>query len=209
MAIVNGPLFSLEASGKLGNALVYTKWKGRSVVREYVIPANPNTLAQRYQRTYLKVLNFLWDVATDDDKASWLDLAIAGNYSTFNAFCSFNLDAMVAGEFPTVNRDEGENLANSEVYGMGFNGAGPGKISVQISTDPRDSEEMIILQIVPGTIAPNESPSFWVGGYTETAESIDVIISDLQPGTYIGRAFTIEKYGGWRSGVESNDIVVP
>jgi hypothetical protein len=41
MAIVSGPLMSLDARGKFANALVFTAWKGRAVVRQLVIPANP------------------------------------------------------------------------------------------------------------------------------------------------------------------------
>lgn len=53
MAKLKGPLFSLGASQKLGDALVYFPWKGLNVVREYVIPANPKTTAQTTQRGYL------------------------------------------------------------------------------------------------------------------------------------------------------------
>lgn len=53
MAKVNGPLFSLEARGKIGDSLVYFPWKGINAVREYVTPANPNTQPQRDQRGYL------------------------------------------------------------------------------------------------------------------------------------------------------------
>lgn len=54
MAKLKGPLFSLGASQKLGDALVYFPWKGLNVVREYVIPANPNTTKQQTQRGYLR-----------------------------------------------------------------------------------------------------------------------------------------------------------
>jgi len=53
MAKVTGPLMSMSASGKLGNALVYFPWKGISVVREWLKPANPQTGAQGDRRTML------------------------------------------------------------------------------------------------------------------------------------------------------------
>ena len=53
MAKLKGPLFSLGASQKLGDALVYFAWKGLNVVREYVIPSNPKTTLQTTQRGYL------------------------------------------------------------------------------------------------------------------------------------------------------------
>lgn len=53
MAKLKGPLFSLGASGKIGDALVFFGWKGLNVVREYVVPSNPRTSAQTTQRGYL------------------------------------------------------------------------------------------------------------------------------------------------------------
>jgi len=53
MAKLKGPLFSLGASQQLGKALVFFPWKGLNVVREYVVPSNPQTAAQTTQRSYL------------------------------------------------------------------------------------------------------------------------------------------------------------
>lgn len=41
MAKVTGPLMSFSASGKIGNAIVFFTWKGRDVVRQWLIPRNP------------------------------------------------------------------------------------------------------------------------------------------------------------------------
>jgi len=50
MAKVTGPLFSMSASGKLGNSMVFFGWKGISVVRQWVIPVNKMTETQGDQR---------------------------------------------------------------------------------------------------------------------------------------------------------------
>lgn len=50
MAKVTGPLFSLSASGKLGDALVYFTWKGRNVIRQWLTPANPQASDQGDRR---------------------------------------------------------------------------------------------------------------------------------------------------------------
>lgn len=56
MAKVTGPLMSMDASGKFGDALVFGKWKGRNVVRQYTRPANPQTELQTDTRNALRVL---------------------------------------------------------------------------------------------------------------------------------------------------------
>lgn len=56
MAKVNGPLMSMDASGKLGDAIVFSKWKGRNYVRQLVTPANPQTADQKTVRSILGTL---------------------------------------------------------------------------------------------------------------------------------------------------------
>lgn len=53
MAKTTGPLFSVSASGKLANSLVYFTWKGIGVAREWLKPANPQSAAQGKRRLLL------------------------------------------------------------------------------------------------------------------------------------------------------------
>lgn len=57
MAKVEGPLFSLAASGQVGKAIVFFPWKGRHVVRGYVKPANPKSTVQGYIRVALSAIS--------------------------------------------------------------------------------------------------------------------------------------------------------
>jgi hypothetical protein len=50
MAKVTGPLMSMSASGKIADALVFAAWKGVAYVRQFVIPANPQSADQGDQR---------------------------------------------------------------------------------------------------------------------------------------------------------------
>ncbi len=50
MAKVTGPLMSMSASGKLGEAIVFFTWKGLNVVRQWVSPSNPQTTSQGDRR---------------------------------------------------------------------------------------------------------------------------------------------------------------
>lgn len=53
MAKLKAPLLSLGASGQIAKSLVYFPWKGLNLVREYVIPSNPQTSGQTTQRSYV------------------------------------------------------------------------------------------------------------------------------------------------------------
>lgn len=50
MAKVDGPLLSLEARGKIADAIVFFPWKGRHVVRQWLIPTNKKSTLQGYVR---------------------------------------------------------------------------------------------------------------------------------------------------------------
>lgn len=53
MAKVTGPLQSFAASGKVAGSLVFFGWKGVNCVRQFVIPANPQSTNQGDVRIYL------------------------------------------------------------------------------------------------------------------------------------------------------------
>lgn len=100
MAKVKGPLFSMDARGQIGKTLVYLGWKGLKTVRQYVIPANPNTTDQQTQRGYFANAITLWQTAgfTADDITAWnkLALAIKAVASGFNMFVRHYLDVVRA-----------------------------------------------------------------------------------------------------------------
>ena len=115
MAKLKGPLFSLGASGKLADTLVFFPWKGLNIAREYVIPANPQTALQVTQRGYLTAaVQLLHDTqakATNPlqsvDQVAYAALASAkGKIMTwFNQVCKLYLDTIRATNTPVVYSD--------------------------------------------------------------------------------------------------------
>ncbi len=129
MAKVKGPLFSLDARGKIADTLVYLGWKGLKTVRQYVIPANPNTTAQQTQRGYFSDAIDAWQEAefSSDDVTAWNLLAQARKAvaSGFNMFVQAFVNAKVSGKAFTV-------LSNVSVASITASGA---TISASISSD--------------------------------------------------------------------------
>lgn len=91
MVKLAAPVLSLDASGKLGGAIVFSKWKGRNYARALVTPANPKSGPQVGMRAMLTFLSQIWDGLTDANKSTWLDAAGKDAISSFNAFVRFNL----------------------------------------------------------------------------------------------------------------------
>lgn len=90
MAIVQGPAMSLAASGKLADAIVFSRWKGRAYVRQLVTPANPKSGAQTGFRSSMKFLAQNWTNLSASEQATWLSRANDMIVSEFNAFTSYN-----------------------------------------------------------------------------------------------------------------------
>jgi hypothetical protein len=82
---------SLEASGSLAGALVFSKWKGRPYVRALVRPSNPRLPGQTFNRAMLGFLSQSHPAKLSTEMLSWLTLADALKISTFNAFTKYNM----------------------------------------------------------------------------------------------------------------------
>lgn len=85
-------MMSLDASGTLGDAIVFSKWKGRPYVRERVIPSNPKSGAQVGRRAMFSFLSKQWDGLSDANKATWQDLADQLVSTPFSAYVSANME---------------------------------------------------------------------------------------------------------------------
>jgi len=86
MVKVSGPAMSMDASGKLGGALVFSKWKGRPYVRSLVTPANPKSAKQLSVRAMMKFLSQGWSSVSAADQATWATIADNLKVSNFNAY---------------------------------------------------------------------------------------------------------------------------
>ena len=85
MARVAGPLMSLSASGSIGKAIVYSRWKGRPYVRTWVIPSNPRTGLQTGMRSGITAYPDLWNLHMDaTQRALWNEGVEAEAISGFN-----------------------------------------------------------------------------------------------------------------------------
>lgn len=102
MAKVKGALFSLKASGKLADSLVYMSWKGIDDVRMYVVPANPRTEKQQAQRSKMTAAVNEFHAASYNsaDKAAW-DLyatTLQSAMSGFNAMIREHIKTALEGK---------------------------------------------------------------------------------------------------------------
>lgn len=98
MAKVDGPLFSLEARGKIGDAIVFFPWKGRHVVRQWLKPTNPQSATQGYVRAALKAIGKFISKILCVSKGSALDSLLYAD-CTSSADAGMNWNAWLAGGY--------------------------------------------------------------------------------------------------------------
>jgi len=109
VAKLKAPLLSFGARGAISKAVVFFPWKGIDAAREYVIPANPRTTAQKTQRGYLEDAVDEWHGAnyTPDDRTAWNRFAgiLADIMSGFNAYVRTFVNEAILGNVWTRMRN--------------------------------------------------------------------------------------------------------
>jgi len=90
MPKTTAPLLSFGAAGQIGNSMVFSKWKGISYVRRYVIPANPKTIKQTANRSVFKLINAAYLYAPAAIKAAFDAYAIGKPLTGRNKFFQDN-----------------------------------------------------------------------------------------------------------------------
>lgn len=188
MALVKAPALSLEASGKLGNAIVFSKWKGRAYVRSLVTPANPKSGGQVGMRAMFKFLSQDWANIGATPQATWETRANQAIVSPFNAYISYNQFRWRDFLAPSAS-DPAEDVLTDPV--MGALSATPGVRSVtlsQIVTTENDGWGVAFFRSLTGTFTPAFDNLIGVKSMVGTTPVIWVD-SPLTAGTYYYDAF--------------------
>lgn len=90
MPKVTAPLLSFGARGQIGNAQVYSSWKGIAYARRYVVPANPRTVKQTANRAVWQMLNQAFLYAPSAIKQAFDAYAIGKPLTGRNKFFADN-----------------------------------------------------------------------------------------------------------------------
>lgn len=166
MAKVTGPLFSVDARGKIADTLVFMGWRGLKTVRRWLKPANPRTAAQVNTRGFFSDAVAAHHTLSAADKAA-LRLAASGQpYSGFNLWVGWMKTALDAAKtWVKISNVTGTPGA-----------AGSGQITIA-----GDASENVDLKIRYGrTTALLDGE---VGEVTPVANEFSQVITDLLPDT--------------------------
>ncbi|SFM05094.1 hypothetical protein [Halanaerobium salsuginis] len=114
MAKVTGPLFSLDASGKFADSLVFAKWKGINTVRQYAHPTNANTAKQQAVRKAFTAASALYQSLLGTDKDAWKVRASGQPMSGYNVFMGIAVQILTQMRaFTLLNNVAIDNITSS------------------------------------------------------------------------------------------------
>jgi len=112
-------IFGTTFSGRVGKELVAGTWKGHEYIRAYVVPANPNTEAQRAHRQLFAKATHAWQGLSGIQQAFYN--RIAEGMTGFNLFVKRALNAFQNELEPEIpipmqwRTEDGQPVANGKL----------------------------------------------------------------------------------------------
>lgn len=91
MPKVTGPLLSISARGQIAKSHVFATWKGVKYARQHVIPANPNTDPQKYQRQFFSNCSSMWNYMGTFARATWTAAVVGLPLTARNLLTKINI----------------------------------------------------------------------------------------------------------------------
>ena len=160
---------SLDASGTVAGAIVFSKWKGRSYVRRHAIPANPQSGLQVGIRAMMRFLAPLW-TSMPITNTTWIPLAETDRISPFNAYIRYNMQRWRQYKPPT------------DAYPADEGGTPPSAPTTTVT----NGVHSITLTITQGS---NPSDIFVIhrgnSGFTPSLSNVIAILPNENPAVYV------------------------
>ncbi len=194
MVLVNGPMFSLGASGTIGDTLVFSIWKGRAYVRQRVIPTNPKSASQTGMRSMFSFLAKQWTNIAGVDQDTFNADAESKSISPFNSYVALNMDRWKNYLPPSQTFVPAEASTPLTVTTMTLNG---GEAYVNVELTPSGGTDIwgfIVYREDAAITDPNNSNTVFVLE-ADGANMVEFNDSGLEPGTYHYRAGVINDDG--------------
>ncbi len=194
MVLVNGPMFSLGASGTIGDTLVFSIWKGRAYVRQRVIPTNPKSASQTGMRAMWSFLSKQWTNLFSPDQATFDADAESKSISPFNSYMAMNMDRWKNYLPPAQTFVPAEASAATAIATMTLNG---GEAHVNVEVTPAESSDVwgieIYRDLAEITDANNSNCVYILEGNGNSM--VEFNDTGLDPGTYHYRSAVINTDG--------------
>lgn len=213
MSKVRAPLLSWGAGGQIAKTQVYSHWKGRPYVRQYVVPANPDTAGQKLTRNTFRYLNRLWSYLPPGATGAWTLYANNQRYTARNGWLSANTG-------PLREKTALTDIVLSIAAGSGSIAAGmvatPGNAQVTVALTAPEVPDTWTIDRAWAMAVRNENPQtsalFDVVAASDDSTPYEVVLPGLTNGKeyVVGGWFEYTKPGGAKAyGIALQDLATP
>lgn len=139
MARTTAPLMGFEASGALGETIVFGKWRGVRYARRYVKPANPQTTEQTKTRLTFSLLREIWKRMGAAGRAPWDAFASGRQFLGLNAFIGENVRVI-----------RGDALFTNALFSPGARGGlSPASVTIAQGTTTGEVDITVVTPTLP------------------------------------------------------------
>jgi len=206
MARVTGPLMSMDASGTIAGAIVFSRWKGLPYVRRHAIPSNPKSDKQVSVRAAMRFLTREWPTLTAPEVHEWELLADTMHQSAFNRFCGMNAARWRSFLAPVADPTAAiAGTAPNTPTLVGTGGVRMAQIAISWLTVPPDLGWWVHRSASPGFTPAYDN---LVGAIDMVSSATDFVDTPLAPGTYYYKVRGAVRNGVWGAFSLEESVVV-
>ena len=192
MAKVTMPLLGISASGTIGDAVTFGRWRGVNYARQRVVPANPRTTAQQSQRMLVRFVVSAWQRLPVVSQDAFIAAARNTHMTGYNLFAKRNLISLAGATNASavvVSPGMGGSIPLSGISATG--GSGTINVSATVGYLPAGYALQRVVFVAWRNVNPQSDSldRFWSGDDTTSPYSFQ--FTGLSPGQYHVSAFTV------------------
>ncbi|HTM83281.1 hypothetical protein [Asticcacaulis sp.] len=213
MSKVRAPLLSWGAGGQIAKTQVYSNWKGRPYVRQYVVPANPNSPGQQLTRNTFRYLNRLWQYLPAGALGAWSLYATNQRYTNRNGWLSVNTGVLRSKTDLTdiiLSIGAGSGIVAQAMDVV----AGSGSLTVTLTAPDLPTGWTITSAwaMAVASVDPQTSDVYDAVSGSDNATPFEIVLSGLTPAQeyVVGGWFEFTKPDGKKAyGISLQDVATP
>lgn len=180
MAKLTGPLMSFGASGQIGKALVIGDWRGIKYARQYVRPANPQTVAQQANRTRFAFLREAYKLAPALVRLAWDAFSVGRPFTGANKFVGENNRILNStGDLNDAIMSPGARGGLPPQSVVGAATANPGELTVTIVPPDDVPTGWMVTRVIAAAMVAQDPTGLFSGAFPAGSDDSDPYVVTL------------------------------
>jgi hypothetical protein len=207
MAVVQGPLFSMRASGTIADQLIYSHIRGTAYVKSYKTPKTSRQGKQRTNQNLTRFLSQIYKQIQQASQAAWRQYMANVNASGYNGFVGYNIQrynnfGYIATDPTTEMLSAGSAMTNLTAI------AEHGSLAGAAQAEANETIWAIAIIGRPGTTSPGPADLLSIVPASPTGPT-NWYAENLESGEYTISAFPINNDGVIGTFIPDQTVILP